>query len=156
MTKWTDHVKSYAKKKGISYSAALKDPNVSKGYKKQTAKDKADESKGMKGQVKGTKSKTARNFESARKSTRRKQQKAKTTMGEVELDGEKVKFKEGALHKMLKTPPGYKFKKSELNKMKKVENGEMFEFMGKSRKMTPLMKKRVTFALTLMGMGKKK
>lgn len=155
MTKWTEHVKAYAKKKGITYSAALKDPNVSKGYKKQTAKDRADESKGMKGQVKGTKSKTAKNFEGARKNTRRKQMKAKSGMAEVELDGEKVEFKEGALHKMMKTPPGYKFKKSELNKLKKVETGEMFEFLGKKRKMTALMKKRINFALTLMGMKKK-
>lgn len=33
MNKWIDHVKKYASKKGISYTQALKDPNVKKGYK---------------------------------------------------------------------------------------------------------------------------
>ena len=43
-----------------------------------------------------------------------------------------------------------KFDKKELNRMKKVEVGEMFEFNGKKRKMSGLLKKRITLALTLM------
>jgi hypothetical protein len=76
--------------------------------------------------------------------------KAKPKTETVELEGEKIKFKEGALHKQLKTPAGYKFKRSELTKLKNIENGKPFEFMGKSFKMTPLLKKRITFGLTLM------
>ena len=81
--------------------------------------------------------------------------KSKPKMATADLDGEEVKFKEGALHKQLKTPEGYKFKKSELEKMKKVENGDMVEFMGRKIKMTPLLKKRVSFALVLMKGSKK-
>lgn len=36
MNKWIQHVKEYASKKGISYTQALKDPNVKKGYKSKT------------------------------------------------------------------------------------------------------------------------
>jgi hypothetical protein len=32
MTRWTDHVKEFAKKKGIGYGCALSDPDVKKGY----------------------------------------------------------------------------------------------------------------------------
>ena len=76
--------------------------------------------------------------------------KSKPKMETVELDGEKIKFKEGALHRQLKTPAGYTFKRSELNKLKNIENGNSFDFLGKSFKMTPLLKKRISFGLTLM------
>lgn len=33
MNPWIEHVKKFASKKGISYTQALKDPNVKKGYK---------------------------------------------------------------------------------------------------------------------------
>jgi hypothetical protein len=32
MTRWTDHIKEFAKKKGIGYGCALSDPDVKKGY----------------------------------------------------------------------------------------------------------------------------
>jgi hypothetical protein len=70
--------------------------------------------------------------------------------GEVILDGEKIKFKEGGLRQQLKVPKDYKFKKSDLNKLNKIKTGEEFEFLGKQFKKTPLMAKRITFALTLM------
>jgi hypothetical protein len=70
--------------------------------------------------------------------------------GEVELDGEKVKFKEGALRTMLKVPKSHKFTKTELNKLKKVKTGEKFSFLGKEFKKTALMAKRINFALVLM------
>ncbi len=70
--------------------------------------------------------------------------------GEAVLDGEKVKFKEGALRSQLKVPKDHKFTKTELNKLKKVKTGEKFSFMGKEFKMTPLMAKRINFALVLM------
>tara|TARA_E500000318_G_C3510433_1_gene192090 strand:+ start:549 stop:779 length:231 start_codon:yes stop_codon:yes gene_type:complete len=68
----------------------------------------------------------------------------------VKLDGEKITFKKGALKRQLGVPDSYTFKKSELEKMKKVENGKSFTWKGKQRKMTPLLKRRVVFALTLM------
>jgi len=70
--------------------------------------------------------------------------------GEVILDGEKIKFKEGGLRQQLKVPKDYKFKKSDLNKLNKIKTGEEFEFLGKKFKKTPLMAKRISFALTLM------
>jgi hypothetical protein len=85
----------------------------------------------------------------------KKEVKKKPKMAEAEIDGEKIEFKEGALHKQLKTPPGYVFKKRELEKMKKVEIGDSVEFMGRKVKMTPLLKKRVNFALVLMKGSKK-
>jgi len=68
----------------------------------------------------------------------------------VELDGEEFKIKKGALKRQLGLPMSYTFKRPELNKMKKVEVGKTFEFNGKTRKMTNLLKKRVTLALVLM------
>ena len=70
--------------------------------------------------------------------------------GEAVLDGEKVKFKEGALRSQLKVGKDHKFTKTELNKLKKVKTGEKFMFHGKEFKMTPLMAKRINFALVLM------
>ena len=61
-----------------------------------------------------------------------------------------VEFKEGALRSQLKVPKDYKFKRSELVKLSKVPVGDMFEFRGKERKMTSLLKKRVTLSANLM------
>lgn len=74
--------------------------------------------------------------------------------GEVVLDGEKIKFKEGGLRQQLKVPKDYKFKISELKKLQKVKTGEKFDFLGKEFKKTPLMAKRINFAITLMGKKK--
>ena len=68
----------------------------------------------------------------------------------VELDGEKFKIKKGALKRQLGVSQSYTFKRPELNKMKKVEVGKTFEFNGKTKKMTGLLKKRITLALVLM------
>lgn len=68
----------------------------------------------------------------------------------VKIDKEKITFKKGALSSQLKLGKGEKFNKSELNNLKKIENGKEFTFRGNKFKMTPLMKKRITFALTLM------
>jgi len=72
----------------------------------------------------------------------------------AEIDGEKIEFKPGALRQQLGVPKEHTFKKMELRKLLKVENGEKFMFMGKEKKMTPLLKKRINFALVLMK-GKK-
>ncbi len=74
----------------------------------------------------------------------------KKKTGEVVLDGEKIKFKEGGLRNQLKVPKDYKFTKSALNKLNKIKTGEKFEFLGKEFKKTPLMAKRISFAITLM------
>jgi hypothetical protein len=68
----------------------------------------------------------------------------------IDLEGEKFKIKKGALKRQLGLPQSYTFKKSELNKMKKVEVGNTFDFNGKTRKMTGLLKRRITLALVLM------
>lgn len=73
----------------------------------------------------------------------------------IELDGEKFTIKKGALKRQLGVPQSYTFKRPELNKMKKVEVGKTFEFNGKTKKMTELLKKRVTLALVLMRGSKK-
>jgi len=46
MTSWTDFIKAFAAKKGISYGCALSDPEASAGYKatKPPAKAKAPKS----------------------------------------------------------------------------------------------------------------
>jgi hypothetical protein len=68
----------------------------------------------------------------------------------VPLGGEEITIKKGALKRSLGVPESYTFKKSELEKLKKIEVGKEFSFKGKKRKMTELLKKRVTLALTLM------
>tara|TARA_R100000697_G_scaffold91776_1_gene103550 strand:- start:570 stop:809 length:240 start_codon:yes stop_codon:yes gene_type:complete len=73
----------------------------------------------------------------------------------VELDGEEFKIKKGALKRQLGVPQSYTFKRPELNKMKKVDVGKTFEFNGKTRKMTGLLKRRITLALVLMRGSKK-
>ena len=67
-------------------------------------------------------------------------------------DGSKntFKIKKGALKTQLGVPQEYRFNRKELTKMKNVENGRSFEFKGRRFKMTPLLKRRVTLALTLM------
>ena len=80
-----------------------------------------------------------------------KAKKEDSKTGEVVLDGKKITFKEGALHKQLKTPSGYKFTRATLNKLKKIENGKKFDFLGKDFTMTDKLKKRISFGLVLMG-----
>ena len=77
-------------------------------------------------------------------------------METIELDGEKVKFKEGALRKQLKLKPAEKLSKAMLNKVKKTEVGKEFKLFNRKYKMTKLMKKRINFAIVLMGRKKKK
>jgi hypothetical protein len=74
----------------------------------------------------------------------------KSDLETIELDGERVTFKKGALRKMLKVPDDYEFKKPVLRKLQKIEVGDKFDFLGKTRTMTALMKKRINFALILM------
>lgn len=75
--------------------------------------------------------------------------KEKITLGKGK-EKESFSIKPGALKKQLGVPESFKFDKKELNRLKKVEVGDSFEFQGKKKKMTGLLKKRITLALTLM------
>lgn len=75
---------------------------------------------------------------------------SKAPKAEVELDGEKVEFKEGALRKQLGMKKDDKLSISMINKMLKSKDGEMVEAFGKMKKMTPLLRRRLNFAKTLM------
>ncbi len=70
-------------------------------------------------------------------------------MGEVVLDGKKIKFKEGALHRQLKVPEDQDIGITNLRKIKKAEVGAMVKIKGKTFKVTPLMKKRAVFGLNI-------
>ena len=68
----------------------------------------------------------------------------------VELGGEDITIKKGALHRQLRTPAGYKFSSMELKRLNKNEVGSKFKFKGKEFTMTPLLKKRITLGINLM------
>jgi hypothetical protein len=76
----------------------------------------------------------------------------KAKMETVELGGEKIKFKAGALRKMFKMKDNQKWSTSRINKLLKAEDGATIEAFGVSRKMTKLLRKRLNFAKTLMKM----
>lgn len=68
-------------------------------------------------------------------------------------DGD-FKIKEGALSKQLGIPIKKNIPMALLNKLVKKENGSKFILNGKERKMTPLLKKRVSLAINLKGFKK--
>lgn len=68
----------------------------------------------------------------------------------VILDGERIKFKEGALRQQLRLTPKEKLTKSMIKEMLKKPVGSVIKYFNKERQMTPLLKKRLEFALTLM------
>jgi hypothetical protein len=74
----------------------------------------------------------------------------KVTLKDDDGSKETFKIKKGALKKQLKVPDEYRFNSKELNRMKDVENGRSFNFKGNTFKMTALLKRRITLALTLM------
>ena len=68
-----------------------------------------------------------------------------------------MNLKEGALKKMLKVKEGdKKLNMMELIRALKADNGSMFKFRDVELKMTPLMRKRINTAITLMKMSKQK
>ena len=135
------------------------DKNSPMGSKKKKLSKKTmdrlkEHSKAHKGGMMGKHMKNMKKFMEAGDTfstahTKAKKEDSKT--GEVVLDGKKITFKEGALHKQLKTPSGYKFTRATLNKLKKIENGKKFDFLGKDFTMTDKLKKRISFGLVLMG-----
>ena len=68
----------------------------------------------------------------------------------------KVEVKKGRLHGMLRLPKSEKFKLDELKKLQGVDIGKSFKFHGNDFKMTPLLKKRINFAVMLMSKSKAK
>jgi len=82
----------------------------------------------------------------------KKKNSPKKKTGEITIGGKKIKFEEGALRRALKVPANEKLMMGDLKKANKTEIGKEFMYDGKKFKMTPLMKKRITFAITLMKM----
>jgi len=68
-------------------------------------------------------------------------------------DGD-FKIKEGSLSRQLGIPIKKNIPMALLNKLVKKENGSKFMLNGKERKMTPLLKKRVSLAINLKGFKK--
>ncbi len=79
----------------------------------------------------------------------------KTQKVTITLEGEPIDFKQSALRTELKVPKDYKFTKPVLERLKKKETGDKFKFLDNEFKMTPLLKRRINFALVLMGRDKK-
>ncbi len=71
-------------------------------------------------------------------------------MATVVLDGKKIRYNPGALHRQLKIPEDENIGVSNLRKIKKAEVGAMVKIKGKTVKITPLMKKRAVFGLNIM------
>jgi len=68
---------------------------------------------------------------------------------EIDLGDGEFKIKEGSLSKQLGIPVKKNIPMMLLRRLVKIENGKTFMLKGKERKMTPLLKKRVSLAITL-------
>tara|TARA_R110002020_G_scaffold94777_2_gene227761 strand:+ start:286 stop:579 length:294 start_codon:yes stop_codon:yes gene_type:complete len=82
----------------------------------------------------------------------KKQPKKKTST--IEIKGEKIKMEKGKLSKELGIPEEKNIPMTLLKRLVKVPNGEMFDHRGKSKKMTPGLKRRISLAITLKGFKK--
>mgnify|MGYP003134982569 FL=1 len=80
---------------------------------------------------------------------------SKKKMGEVKIDKTRIPIKEGALSKQLGIPEEKNIPMSLLTKLKNIKIGEEFTHNNKKMKMTNLLKKRITLAITLKKMKKK-
>ena len=81
--------------------------------------------------------------------------KAKATKGEeIKIEGEEpIKFKKGTLRRSLGLGKrADALTKEELKRLDNLKIGVMFDFRGKKKKLTKLMKKRIGLAITLMDM----
>jgi len=74
----------------------------------------------------------------------------------IVLDGKKITFKKGALHKMLKVPLDEDIGVPNLRKIARSEVGSSVVIKGKTFKVSPLMKRRAVFGLNISENGKKK
>ena len=68
----------------------------------------------------------------------------------VTIDGEKIAFKGDALRNMLRLGKNEKLTKPLIRKMLEVPVGGRVQYFNKTRRQTPLLRKRLNFALTLM------
>ena len=73
----------------------------------------------------------------------------------IKIGDSKITMEKGRLHRDLNIPMDKKIPMSLINRLAAVENGEMFAYQGKQKKMTPALKKRVVLARTLIGFKKK-
>ena len=78
----------------------------------------------------------------------------KNEKSSITIKGKKIEMDKGKLSRELGIPEEKNIPMTLLRKLAKVPNGEMFEHKGKSMKMTPGLKKRVTLAITLKGFKK--
>ena len=84
----------------------------------------------------------------AEKKRRQSKAESKEQDGGIPFDS----LKEGSLKRMLKVKKDdKKLGKAEMNRLARVETGEKFMFRDNELKMTPLMKKRVNLARTMLG-----
>ena len=77
-------------------------------------------------------------------------------MATVVLDGKKIRYNPGALHRQLKIPEDQDIGVSNLRKIKKAEIGSEVTIKGKKFKVTPLLKKRAVFGLNIMPKSSKR
>jgi len=84
------------------------------------------------------------------KNTERKQKPIKLKKVSTKLDGKKVTFMKGGLHKSLKVPMSYKFTKATMRRLDKIENKKMFSFQGNKLKMTAKIHKQLVLGMNLM------
>mgnify|MGYP003641275356 CR=1 FL=1 len=71
----------------------------------------------------------------------------------VKLDGEKVRFRKGALHRQLKVPEDEDIGNANLRKIKAAKVGSKIKIKGNTFTVTELMKKRANLGLNLQGKG---
>ena len=77
-----------------------------------------------------------------------------TNKNKINLGDGSFTIKEGALSKQLGIPIKDKIPMKLLKKLVKIENGSNFIHNGKTKKMTPLLKRRVSLAITLKSFKK--
>mgnify|MGYP003638541436 CR=1 FL=1 len=73
---------------------------------------------------------------------------------EITIKGKKIEMDKGKLSRELGIPEEKNIPMTLLKKLVKIPNGESFDHKGKSKKMTPGLKKRVSLAITLKGFKK--
>lgn len=78
-----------------------------------------------------------------------------TEMETIKIGGKTVKFKKGALHKMLKVPLDEDIGVPNLRKIARSETGSSVVIKGKTFKVSPLMKRRAVFGLNISGNAKR-
>ena len=72
----------------------------------------------------------------------------------IKIGDSKITMEKGRLSRDLGIPEEKNIPMSLINRLIKVENGEMFAYKGKQKKMTPALKKRLVLARTLKGFKK--